>query len=50
VPASASGEHVAAAVLAAAASHRWDDGPPSLPSWDDCAASLLDVYRGLGPR
>jgi glycosyltransferase involved in cell wall biosynthesis len=45
VPPDADGEHVAAALLEAAGSGRWADGPPRLPTWDDCATALLDVYR-----
>jgi glycosyltransferase involved in cell wall biosynthesis len=50
VPADADGEHVAAALLEAAGSGRWADGPPQLPTWDDCAAALLDVYRSVSAR
>jgi glycosyltransferase involved in cell wall biosynthesis len=50
VPADAGGDHVATALLDAASSRRWADAPPALPSWDDCAAALLDVYRAIARR
>lgn len=39
----ASPEEVAAAVLTLAAAPR--SAPPALPTWDDCAAQLLALYR-----
>lgn len=38
-------EQIAAAVLALADAPR--TAPPSLPTWDDCAAQLLDLYREI---
>jgi glycosyltransferase involved in cell wall biosynthesis len=46
----ASGDDVASALLGAATSRRWADGPPALASWDDCAAALLDLYREIVRR
>jgi glycosyltransferase involved in cell wall biosynthesis len=46
----ASGEHVAAVLLEAASSRRWEAGPPELPSWDDCAEALLRIYREMPHR
>lgn len=45
VPLDAPGDDVAAALASAAQADRWGDGPPPLPTWDDCAARLLDLYR-----
>jgi len=41
----ASDEVVAKSLLLAAAERRWQSGPPSLPTWDDCAGRLVALYR-----
>jgi glycosyltransferase involved in cell wall biosynthesis len=47
VPLDAGAEHVASALLREARGNRWAGGPPPLPTWDDCADSLLDLYRDV---
>jgi hypothetical protein len=50
VPLEASGEDVASVLLREARANRWAAGPPSLPTWDDCADALVDLYREVAAR
>lgn len=50
VPLDASGDDVASVLLREARGNRWADGPPSLPTWDDCADALADLYRDVADR
>lgn len=43
IPVDASAEQIAAAVMTLARAPR--PGPPRLPTWDDCAAQLEELYR-----
>jgi len=47
IPLGASSAEIASAVMALAAAPR--TAPPKLPSWDDCARQLHELYREVAP-